>query len=116
MVAVPESLDGKPPAVKKRRTFRRYIRDNVTYIAIVLMLLTLLAAVFYPYMLITVPSGQVGVLWKRFSGPGIYCWCILSRGTILNPNELRGEGLHIIWPWDRLYIYDLRLQSKTETY
>jgi len=24
--------------------------------------------VLYPHMVITVPSGQVGVLWKRFGG------------------------------------------------
>ena len=30
--------------------------------------------------------------------------------------ELRDEGLHLIWPWDELFMYDLRLQSITETY
>jgi regulator of protease activity HflC (stomatin/prohibitin superfamily) len=29
---------------------------------------------------------------------------------------LRDEGLHVIWPWDKLYIYSLRLQSSTQTY
>ena len=62
------------------------------------------------------PSGQVGVLWKRFNGFDIYCWCWVGRGTVLDPRELREEGLHIIWPWDKLYLYDLRLQSSTQTY
>ena len=44
-----------------------------------------------------------------------YCWCFVGRGTILDPRELREEGLHIIAPWDRLFIYDLRLQSTTQT-
>ena len=73
-------------------------------------------AVLYPYMVITVPSGHVGVLWKRFNGFGIQCWCFVGRGTVLNPLELREEGLHLIWPWDRLFIYDLRLQTANETY
>ena len=30
--------------------------------------------------------------------------------------ELKDEGLHLILPWDELFLYDLRLQSLTETY
>jgi regulator of protease activity HflC (stomatin/prohibitin superfamily) len=35
---------------------------------------------------------------------------------VLDPRRLRDEGLHLIWPWDELFLYDLRLQSITETY
>jgi regulator of protease activity HflC (stomatin/prohibitin superfamily) len=66
-------------------------------------------------VVITVPSGRVGVLWKRFNGFDIYCWCFVGRGTLLDPRELREEGLHIIAPWDRLFIYDLRLQSSSQS-
>jgi regulator of protease activity HflC (stomatin/prohibitin superfamily) len=69
------------------------------------MVATLVAIVLYPYFAVTVPSGHVGVLWKRFGG-----------GTVLDPRQLRGEGLHLIWPWNELFMYDLRLQSITETY
>jgi regulator of protease activity HflC (stomatin/prohibitin superfamily) len=65
---------------------------------------------------ITVPSGQVGVLWKRFNGIDAYCWCFVGRGTILDPKQLRNEGLHIVWPWDKLFLYDLRLHSSIQTY
>ena len=67
-------------------------------------------------MIITVPSGRVGVLWKRFNGVDLYCFCWVGRGTVLAPSELREEGLHLIWPWDQLFLYDLRLQSNTQTY
>ncbi len=76
----------------------------------------LAATLLFPYVVITVPSGQVGVLWKRFNGYDLYCWCFVGRGTILDPRELRDEGLHIIWPWDKLYLYNLRLQSTSQTY
>jgi regulator of protease activity HflC (stomatin/prohibitin superfamily) len=113
MIKYPWSLDGKPPPPpRKRRWWERHLPG----LSVVLMVVALLAAVLYPYMVITVPSGQVGVLWKRLNGPGIYCWCWAGRGTVLNPKELREEGLHIIWPWDRLFLYDLRLQTVTETY
>ena len=62
------------------------------------------------------PSGQVGVLWKRFNSYDLYCWCFVGRGTIVDPRELRDEGLHVIWPWDKLFQYNLRLQSRTQTY
>jgi regulator of protease activity HflC (stomatin/prohibitin superfamily) len=35
---------------------------------------------------------------------------------VLDPRELKDEGLHLIWPWNELFMYDLRLQSITETY
>ena len=107
---------GKRPPVQPRRGLRGFLWRHVQGVSVSLMVVLLLGFALYPYMVITVPSGQVGVLWKRFTGPGIYCWCILFRGTILNPEELRDEGLHVIWPWDILYIYDLRLQAATEKY
>jgi regulator of protease activity HflC (stomatin/prohibitin superfamily) len=76
----------------------------------------LIVVVLWPFVVITVPSGYVGVLWKRFNGLDLYCWCWVGRGTVLDPRELREEGLHIIWPWDKLYQYNLRLQSTTQTF
>jgi regulator of protease activity HflC (stomatin/prohibitin superfamily) len=76
----------------------------------------LVATFLFPFIVITVPSGQVGVLWKRFNSYDLYCWCFVGRGTIVDPRELRDEGLHVIWPWDKLFLYNLRLQSRTQTY
>jgi regulator of protease activity HflC (stomatin/prohibitin superfamily) len=108
----PWSLEEEPPP--KRRWWRSV--NYLSRVFVALLVLTLAAILLYPYSIVTVPSGQVGVLWKRFPGPGIYCMCMLARGTVLNPEELRDEGLHLIWPWDILYLYNLRLQSHTETY
>jgi regulator of protease activity HflC (stomatin/prohibitin superfamily) len=69
------------------------------------MLVTLVAVVLFPYAAVTVPSGHVGVLWKRFGG-----------GTVLDPRQVKDEGLHLFFPWNELFLYDLRLQSITETY
>jgi regulator of protease activity HflC (stomatin/prohibitin superfamily) len=63
------------------------------------------AVVLYPHMVITVPSGHVGVLWKRFGG-----------GTVLDPRLLKNEGFNLILPWNEVFLYDLRLQSFTESY
>jgi regulator of protease activity HflC (stomatin/prohibitin superfamily) len=85
-------------------------------VAFVVLVGLLIVVVLWPYVVITVGAGNVGVLWKRFNGLDLYCWCWVGRGTVLDPRELREEGLHIIWPWDKLYLYNLRLQSTQQTY
>jgi regulator of protease activity HflC (stomatin/prohibitin superfamily) len=112
MAKYPESLDDTPPPPRRRR----FLTRNLPGLSIVLMVLLLVGIVLWPYMVITVPSGHVGVLWYRFLGFDPYCWCLVDRGTVLNPRELREEGLHIIAPWNRIFIYDLRLQSQSEIY
>jgi regulator of protease activity HflC (stomatin/prohibitin superfamily) len=74
-------------------------------VVIYLMVATLMAIVLYPHMVVTVPSGEVGVLWKRFGG-----------GTVLDPRRLKNEGFNLILPWNQVFLYDLRLQSFTESY
>jgi regulator of protease activity HflC (stomatin/prohibitin superfamily) len=115
MAQYPESIDDLPSPRKKRGWWRRLGR-HLPGVVVSLMMAALVIVVLWPYVVITVPSGRVGVLWKRFNGIDIYCWCWVGRGTVLDPREIREEGLHIIWPWDRLFLYDLRLQSSTQTY
>jgi regulator of protease activity HflC (stomatin/prohibitin superfamily) len=111
----PESLDDLP-APRRRGWFWRYIGRHLPGLAVTILVGMLTVVVLWPYMVINVPSGQVGVLWKRFNGFDLYCGCWVGRGTVLDPRELREEGLHLIWPWDKLYLYDLRLQSTTQTF
>src|SRR5712691_10943235 len=100
------SLDGKPPPpAAKQSWWRRFVERHLPTFVIYLMVATLVGVVLYPHMVVTVPSGEVGVLWKRFGG-----------GTVLDPRQLKDEGIHFIWPWNELFQYDLRVQSLTETY
>ena len=99
------SLDGMPPPTTTRSKWWRLVDRYLPSVVIYLMLVTLVAVVLFPYAAVTVPSGHAGVLWKRFGG-----------GTVLDPRQIRDEGLHLIWPWNELFLYDLRLQSITETY
>jgi len=107
------TTDGVPP---NARAFRRFLRRHFPSLTIMLLAVMLVATFLFPFIVITVPSGQVGVLWKRFNSYDLYCWCFVGRGTIVDPRELRDEGLHVIWPWDKLFLYNLRLQSRTQTY
>src|SRR4051812_46160176 len=105
MKPYPFSLDGLPHQTTKRSRWSRFVDRHLPRIVLYLMVATLLAVVLLPYIVVTVPSGYVGVLWKRF-----------GNGTVLDPRQLRGEGLRFLLPWNQLFLYDLRLQSITETY
>src|SRR5215468_6443447 len=97
--------DGEPPPATTRARWRRFVERHLPTLVIYLMVATLVGIVLYPHVVVTVPSGEVGVLWKRFGG-----------GTVLDPRQLRDEGIHFLLPWNELFLYDLRIQSLTETY
>lgn len=81
------SEPAEPPPPQRRR------------LPIIGLLLGLMMSVFVaPLSIVYVEPGHGGVLWRRFGG-----------GTVLGPAI--GEGVAIIAPWDRLFIYDLRLQT-----
>jgi regulator of protease activity HflC (stomatin/prohibitin superfamily) len=49
-------------------------------------------------MVIPVPAGHAGVLWRRFLGG-------------VQMNHVYGEGTHLIFPWDKMTIYNARSAS-----
>jgi len=98
-------VDGTPPPTRTPSRWRRFLERHLPSVVIYLMVATLVAVVLYPHMVVTVPSGDVGVLWKRFGG-----------GTVLDPRRLKNEGFNLILPWNQVFLYDLRLQSFTESY
>jgi regulator of protease activity HflC (stomatin/prohibitin superfamily) len=48
---------------------------------------------------VRIDSGHAGVLWRFFGGtqPGVY-----------------GEGVHLVAPWNRMIVYDVRIQDRKE--
>jgi regulator of protease activity HflC (stomatin/prohibitin superfamily) len=98
-------VDGTPPPTRTPSRWRRFLERHLPSVVIYLMVATLVGVVLYPHMVVTVPSGEVGVLWKRFGG-----------GTVLDPRRLKNEGFNLILPWNQVFLYDLRLQSFTEPY
>jgi regulator of protease activity HflC (stomatin/prohibitin superfamily) len=98
-----ETLHAGPPP--KGYKWWRFVERHLPIIVIYLMVTTLVGFLIAPNVIVTVPTGQVGVLWKRFRG-----------GTQLDPRLLKEEGMRVLLPWDKLYLYDLRLQTTTDTY
>jgi len=69
---------------------------------IVLFTIMFVATFFAPRVAITVATGDAGVLWYRFGGG-------------VAPQPLN-DGLHIIFPWDRIYSYYIRERNDTHSY
>lgn len=58
---------------------------------------------FWKSIVITVYSGEAGVLYMRFYG-----------GTVTD--KTYAEGVHFILPWDKMYVYDIRVQHASHTF
>lgn len=59
-------------------------------------------ALLWNRIVITIQSGEAGVLYRWVSGTEL--------------NQVYGEGLHILWPWNKMHIYNVRLQTKQRDY
>ncbi|AMV71111.1 prohibitin family protein [Desulfuromonas carbonis] len=83
-------------SVKQR--LKGWIRGNLPSLAILAMLLVFCVLFFWPRIFITIDAGHGGVLFRRFFG-----------GTVTD--RVFAEGFHVIAPWDRMQIYDGRVQT-----
>ena len=72
---------------------------------IILRTLVILAfiIVIWPYVTIVIPAGQVGVLFRPLFG-----------GT--STSRPLGEGLNLFLPWNRVTLYDARIQFKKSNF
>ena len=62
----------------------------------------ILALILFTKSAITIDSGEAGVLYKTF-----------SNGVVTDKPPL-GEGFHIIAPWNRVFVYEVRQQEVFE--
>lgn len=80
---------------------KHYLRRHVPETLIAALLFAFFIVFFAKDMFYTIPAGYVGVLWERFGG-----------GTVLN--RTLGEGFQVIMPWNKIYLYDTRVQLRNE--
>lgn len=83
------------PLGRRLRRRLRYFSDDLMIAAVVIVVLVIF---MLPSIIVTIPAGHLGVLWLRFGG-----------GTVLT--GVMSEGTRLIYPWDKVFIYDARLQS-----
>lgn len=84
---------------QKQKMQRRAKRRTVTALSILGALLVV--AILANRIFISIRPGERGVLWQRFSG-----------GTVLD--KTHSEGFHVIFPWDKMYVYDVRNQQVSQ--
>lgn len=80
--------------------FGAWSRRNSVPISLTAFVGLFMAIYFSPLIFITIPPGHGGVMWWRFFGGTVTGWTF-------------NEGTKIIPPWDKIFLYDLRLQQIT---
>lgn len=72
-------------------------------IVLCILILAMLGIYFSSNIIISIQAGHVGVLWSRFGG-----------GTVTD--RVYGEGIHLIFPWDKMIPYDVRAHHVIRSY
>lgn len=75
-----------------------FIKRNLATIITLVLIAALFLAFFWSSVVISVKSGEVGVLYRRF-----------GQGTVTDMTY--PEGITLILPWNIMYIYDTRIQQ-----
>jgi len=65
-------------------------------LTITLLIVLFLVLFFWDRLVVSIYPGHVGVLWRRFGG------------TVIN--KVYGEGTHLVFPINIMYVYDVRWQ------
>lgn len=99
----PEAAPPRRPArsARLRGWFRRQLDRDRRKLAVWTLLAAFVLLYFWRSIFISIDSGQAGVRWNRFTG------------TV--PDRVYGEGMAMIFPWDKMYLYPVRLQSETDS-
>lgn len=88
-------MENKP--ISAHAQFKRWIRSKLPLLIVATLITALVVVFFFNRIVITIHSGEAGVLYRLFGG-----------GT--ETDTIYPEGIHIINPFNTMYIYDVRKQ------
>lgn len=80
-----------------------WFRQRQGRIAIFCLCFSIALLLLWPHAVITIGPGHTGVLYRRFLG-----------GTVTD--KVFPEGTHFIFPWDTLFIFDVRIHEEQHTF
>ncbi|HAI69224.1 MAG TPA: hypothetical protein DCM38_07300 [Gammaproteobacteria bacterium] len=80
------------------KKIRAWLKRQIPYLIIIMLLLVWALFFFWLRIVISINSGEAGVLYWRFFG-----------GT--ETDHVYSEGIHLVAPWDKMYIYNVRVQT-----
>ena len=92
----------EPPPPPLRTRLALWFRDYSIYMAIAILVVLFFVVLASNRIIHNIGPGERGVRWSRFGG-----------GTVLT--ETYPEGLRLIFPWDRMYVYSVRVQEIHDT-
>ncbi|MBF0118396.1 MAG: prohibitin family protein [Desulfobacterales bacterium] len=84
--------------INSYKKFKNKIKNNIPFFIISLLIFLFLVVYLANSIFITIKAGEAGVLYRKFFG-----------GTVVD--RVYGEGLHILFPWDTMFIYNVRIQE-----
>ena len=76
--------------------------NNLPKLGLPITVLLFVILIFLFRSAVNIGYGEAGVVWKRFGG-----------GTVVDKPAL-SEGFHIISPWNKVYIYNIKKQEEFE--
>jgi regulator of protease activity HflC (stomatin/prohibitin superfamily) len=89
-------------AANQYRSSKAFVRRQAPYVILLLFLLTFFVIFFWDRVVISIHPGELGVLWRWLGG-----------GTQID--TVYREGVHVILPFNRMYVYNVRKQQFTDT-
>jgi regulator of protease activity HflC (stomatin/prohibitin superfamily) len=84
-----------------KKKIKKFWDKNFLGITISLLVFVFFIALFWNRIVIIIDSGEQGIRWSGLQGTEL--------------NEIYDEGYKLIFPWDKMYIYNTRFQSNTDT-
>jgi regulator of protease activity HflC (stomatin/prohibitin superfamily) len=87
---------------RQYRQSKAFARRHAPYVVLLLFLLAFFTVFFFDRVVISIRPGELGVLWRWLGG-----------GTQID--TVYREGVHVILPFNRMYIYNVRKQQFTDT-
>ncbi len=89
-------------AAKHAQSVRAFWRRQIPYLVLLSFLAAFTVVFFHDRIIVSIHPGELGVLWRRLGG-----------GTVID--TVYREGLHLVLPVNRMYVYDVRKQRFTDT-
>jgi len=81
-----------------KQKFRAWLKSSAPILITLGLLVTLTFIFFFNNIVISIHSGEGGILYRRF-----------TSGT--DTDYIYPEKLHFIWPWDVMTVYQVRTQA-----
>lgn len=76
--------------------------DRLPKIGLPILILSIVLIILLANSTVTINSGEAGVLYRTFSG-----------GVVTDESPM-GEGFHVVAPWNKVFVYEVRQQSLDE--